>query len=288
MKGKADIKRQSKTEPYKIEEFVFNETSLFQYSLLSRYWPSTLFVADKEEDCTKIKTFFNRSFIYPNINCSLNEKTASNETENIIQIKKSGEKYRIYLTSRQNDLNNTNTKKNINTTNVTDFQEIIDLINFLNITDTKITDMNNLIDLLKGIKIAEILEILNISDPSIIPSFPGMETIGDALDLIETLNKTNFNDLNKIFKGSDLDQDQITNAFYVNNHTIETSFVDFFFTSTEKKYEIFFKLQSLLAKLLIYLEGKEIKSNFNMTFAINPYPEHYRFTDKYDRELTHL
>ena len=282
MSGKANIMKQSKTEPYKIEDFVFNETSLFQYSLLSRYWPSTLFVAEKEEDCSKIQTFFNISNIYPNINCSLSEKTATNETENIIQIKKSGEKYRIYLTSRQNDINDTNKEKNINTTNVTDFQELIDFINYLNITDRNITDMNDLIDLIKDIEIAKILEILNISDTSVIPSLPGIETIGDVLDIIKTINQTNFNDLNKIFKGSDLNQDKITNAFYVNNHTIESSVFDVFFTSTEKKYETFFKLQSLLAKLLIYLEGKEIKSNFNMTFAINAYPEHYRFTDEYE------
>ena len=41
------------------------------------------------------------------------------------------------------------------------------------------------------------------------------------------------------------------------------------------------KIQSLLSKLLIEINGGEIKSNFKMNFAFNPYPTHYKFTNKY-------
>ena len=76
------------------------------------------------------------------------------------------------------------------------------------------------------------------------------------------------------FAKEDLDQDKITDVFYMsmdhNNETKHTKFI------------IFWELQSLLSKLLIELNGKKIGPNFKMKFGYNPYPEHYPFSNEYD------
>ncbi len=273
----------AREKPYNISELQFFNIT---YEKLNKYWNSTLFIVDKKEDCEKIEQFFiNENILKSNIiSCSNFTQNISNETENIIKIEKDDKKYRIYLTSRKNDLNETNKEKNVNYVNFTEYDDIIEILNYLNLTN--FTKMNEVIDYLKGVNIKEIMELFNISQ--ILPfEFPGIFTVGDIIDLIISLNDTNFNNLNKIFNKDDLNQDQITNAFYVNNGTISNSYFDIFFNSPKAKYETFFEFQSLFAKLLITLEnkskGKENKfdKDFKMTFAINSYPDHYRFIDKY-------
>ena len=273
----------AREKPYNISELQFFNMT---YEKLNKYWNSTLFVVDKIEDCEKIQKFFiNEKIVNSSIiSCSNINQNISNETENIITIKKDDKKYRIYLTSRKNDLNDTNEEKNVNNVNFTEYDDIIEILNYLNLTN--FTNMNEVIDYLKKINIKEILEVFNVSQ--ILPfEFPGIITVGDVIDLILSLNSTNFNNLNKIFNKDDLNQDQITDAFYVNNGTISNSYFGIFFNSPKTKYETYFEFQSLFAKLLITLEneskGKENKfdKDFTMTFAINSYPDHYRFTDEY-------
>jgi hypothetical protein len=296
---KPEFKMQLRENPYKIDELYFNETSILSYKTLSRYWPATLFVADDEQECAKIRDFFDKSNIYQNINCSTFENAATNKTENIIKIEKKSEKYRIYLNSRKNDLNNTNKGQNIMSLNTSEFQGIIEIINALNITGKNFTDINELLNFFKKIRISDILKMLNISSLDELPDIPGIPmipeiegslTIGDIIDLISTLNKTKYENLNKIFKKEDLDQDLITDAFYVSNKTSNdsnstdiSSVLSFLFKSTDKKYQTFFELQSLFANLLISLEKKEVKSHFKMIFGLNSYPDHYRFTDEYGK-----
>ena len=80
-----------------------------------------------------------------------------------------------------------------------------------------------------------------------------------------------------LFEKEDLDQDKIIDLFYVNNETFQQNkFND------DEKFKRFWELQSFLAKLLINLNNKNINSDFKMSLGINPYPEHYRYTDKND------
>ena len=293
------FKKQLRESPYKIDELYFNETSILSYQTLSRYWPATLFVADNEQECAKIRDFFDKSNIYQNINCSTIENAATNKTENIIKIEKKSEKYRIYLNSRKNDINDTNKGENIMSLNTSEFQGFIEIINELNITGKNLTDINELLNYLKNVKISDILNLLNISSIDELPDIPGIPiipeiggslTIGDILELISTLNKTKYESLNKIFTKSDLDQDTITDAFYVSNKTSNdsksadiSSIIGILLKSSDKKYQTFFELQSLFANLLISLEKKEVKSQFKMIFGLNSYPDHYRFTDEYGK-----
>ena len=76
-----------------------------------------------------------------------------------------------------------------------------------------------------------------------------------------------------MFERGDLDQDKITDLFYINNVTHNKT------TFEEKKFKRFWELESLLAKLLIKLNNKEIKSDLKMNIGFNSYPEHYRYSD---------
>ena len=78
-----------------------------------------------------------------------------------------------------------------------------------------------------------------------------------------------------LFEKSDLEQDQIIDLFYTNNQT----------KFEEKKFIKFWELQSLLSKLIINLNNKQIDSDFIMSLGYNPYPEYYRFTDKNDNSF---
>ena len=183
--------------------------------------------------------------------------------------------------------------------NTSEFQGFIEIINSLNITGKNLTDINELLNYLKKVKISDILNMLNISSIDELPDIPGIPiipeiggslTIGDILELISTLNKTKYDNLNKIFTKSDLDQDTITDAFYVSNKTSNdsksadiSSIIGVLLKSTDKKYQTFFEFQSLFANLLISLEKKEVKSQFKMIFFLISYPDHYRFTDEYGK-----
>ena len=76
------------------------------------------------------------------------------------------------------------------------------------------------------------------------------------------------------FEKGDLDQDKITDAFYIN--------MDHYNEAKLTKFNKFWDLQSLLSKLLIELNGKQIGPNFKMKFGYNPYPDHYPFSNEYD------
>ena len=76
-----------------------------------------------------------------------------------------------------------------------------------------------------------------------------------------------------MFSSSDLDQDTITNLFYVVNQTRNESVFE------DERFKIYWELQSFLAKMLIKLNKKEIKNDFKMNVGFNPYPAHYRYTD---------
>ena len=79
-----------------------------------------------------------------------------------------------------------------------------------------------------------------------------------------------------MFSKNDLDQDKITDLFFVNNITHNESNYNNF---EEKRFKRFWELESFLAKLLLKLNKKEIKSDFKMSLGFNSYPEHYRFSD---------
>ena len=74
---------------------------------------------------------------------------------------------------------------------------------------------------------------------------------------------------NQLFKRDELDQDAITDPFYVinNNKTLDYNF------------QAVFELQSMISVILIKLEGKSISHNFRMDFGYNKYPDSYHFTN---------
>ena len=74
------------------------------------------------------------------------------------------------------------------------------------------------------------------------------------------------------FDKNDLDQDKITDPFYVNNNKNNTNYY---------KFEIFWQLQSLLSRLIIELNDKQLGPNFKMSLGYNPYPDHFPFTEEY-------
>ena len=79
-----------------------------------------------------------------------------------------------------------------------------------------------------------------------------------------------------MFNKTDLDQDKITDLFYLNNLTHNgTNYNNF----EEKRFKIFWELESFLAKLLIILNKKKVNSDFKMNLGFNSYPEHYQFSD---------
>lgn len=173
-----------KDEPIQFAEKYFFPIDNSYQSLTEYYFYFTLFVVDDEKYCSKIRDFFEKNNIIENITCSNSEKSANNMTANIIKLKMEDNKYRIYLTSKNNDL---------------------------------------------------------------------------------------FEDLT-FFNKKDLNQDQITDPFYVSMSKTPIN---------ESNFEVFWELQSLLSKLIIELNGKEIGPNFKMKFGYNPYPEHYSFTESY-------
>ena len=78
-----------------------------------------------------------------------------------------------------------------------------------------------------------------------------------------------------MFSVTDLSQDKINDLFYVNNITHDSNFNNF----EEKRFKIYWELQSFLAKLLIKLNGKQVKSDFKMNLGLNSYPEHYKLSE---------
>ena len=76
-----------------------------------------------------------------------------------------------------------------------------------------------------------------------------------------------------MFTSSDLDQDTITNLFYVVNQTRNDSIFN------DERFKVYWELQSLLAKMLLKLNKKKIKNDIKMQIGFNPYPPHYRYTD---------
>ena len=85
-------------------------------------------------------------------------------------------------------------------------------------------------------------------------------------------NKTNksMNDF-IMYKEDDLKQDLVTDAFYVHKRNV---------SDTTIKFDLYFELQSLIAKIIIELEGKSSdKKSFKMQMGYNKYPDSYRFAD---------
>ena len=76
-----------------------------------------------------------------------------------------------------------------------------------------------------------------------------------------------------MFASFDLDQDTMTNIFYVANETRNQSAFE------DERFKAYWELQSFLAKMLIKLNNKEIKNDFKMNIGFNPYPAHYRYSD---------
>ena len=81
------------------------------------------------------------------------------------------------------------------------------------------------------------------------------------------------NNTNLLFTKSDIDQDQITNLFYTNKEVIKES------KFNDLKFKAFWELQSLFANLIIKYNNKKTDKDFKMIVGLNPYPDHYRFTD---------
>ena len=76
-----------------------------------------------------------------------------------------------------------------------------------------------------------------------------------------------------MFTSSDLDQDTITDLFFVSNKTRNVSVFE------DDRFKIYWELESFLAKMLIKLNNKEIKNDIKMKVGFNPYPAHFRYTD---------
>ena len=72
------------------------------------------------------------------------------------------------------------------------------------------------------------------------------------------------------FNSSDLDESMVSDAFYTYNGNI---------TKNTTKLDLFFELQSLVARLILYLEGKEESENFRMYYGFNKYPDSYRVSE---------
>ena len=74
-----------------------------------------------------------------------------------------------------------------------------------------------------------------------------------------------------MYKEDDLKQDLVTDAFYVHKRNV---------SDTTIKFDLYFELQSLIAKIIIELEGKSgYKKSFKMQMGYNKYPDSYRFAD---------
>ena len=76
------------------------------------------------------------------------------------------------------------------------------------------------------------------------------------------------------FQKDDLSQDVMTDPYYIEKIN------DTEFDTLHPQINIYFELQSLVARILIALEGKEnLKHNFEMEFGFNKYPDSYQFTN---------
>ena len=75
------------------------------------------------------------------------------------------------------------------------------------------------------------------------------------------------------FYDFEFDQDRIIDPYY-----IDWNFYYNYYGNIPYRVDIFFELQSFLARILIKIEGKEVKNNFEMNFGYNEYPSSYAFT----------
>ncbi len=83
------------------------------------------------------------------------------------------------------------------------------------------------------------------------------------------LGKNNLDNYS-FFNSSDLDESMVSDAFYTYNGNI---------TKNTTKLDLFFELQSFVARLILYLEGKEENENFRMYYGFNKYPDSYRVSE---------
>ena len=162
--------------------------------------------------------------------------------------------------------------------NETEVKELLVILNDLNITN--ITDPKAFIDYILKYNISGIISRLNISDLiPIIPEDSEISTIEDIIKIINMIRNAEFlfGKSHKFYNKTDLEQDKITDAFYVNNITTHNN-------TNLQKFEVFFELQSLLSKIILFLEGKKEEKllyDFEMQLGYNSYPNNYRFTDEY-------
>ena len=76
------------------------------------------------------------------------------------------------------------------------------------------------------------------------------------------------------FQKDDLSQDVMTDPYYIEKIN------DTEFDTLHPQINMYFELQSLVARILIALEGKEnLKHNFEMEFGFNKYPDSYQFSN---------
>ena len=98
----------------------------------------------------------------------------------------------------------------------------------------------------------------------------GNDTEFAYIYLVTNKTKKSMNDF-IMYKEDDLKQDLVTDAFYVHKRNV---------SDTTIKFDLYFELQSLIAKIIIELEGKSgYKKSFKMQMGYNKYPDSYRFAD---------
>ena len=244
---KNDNKLERKRKAYVLETMNFFNKSNYKY--LSRYWDSTLFVINKKEDCQKIKEFIKKEVDYPDIDCSTTDKNVTNITGNIIKIMKDDHKYKINLISRNCEPKMTSLFPEIddfydkllefiNSTLNENFTTMKDLKEHLDYSDKK-QNVSNLDSFIEAIN-----KHNDIQNESL-----GIKDKDDLINIARLIIKTEDNGLIKFFSQKELEQDIITDAFYVNNVTINNSIYHNYFCSSETKFRLFFDLQSILSKL---------------------------------------
>ena len=89
------------------------------------------------------------------------------------------------------------------------------------------------------------------------------------------------------FHDYDLEQETIIDPYNIHlyyNYEHEYNYYynyyhDNKYKTLPRKLDIFFELQSLMARILIKLEGKEVKDNFEMFYGYNKYPDSFWFID---------
>ena len=271
------IRMETKKEPYIIASKKFSDVS---YSYLSKYLNTSTFLYLEENGCQKLYDFVNKKI---NVNldekskinaiCTQNEVKISNTTDNVIKIKKNKNKYRIDLLPK-NKLNKTNNDY-IFENDIDGYTKIVDILQDFNVTNE--TYIQFIKEDLSRTSIKKISPFIKDSS--------GDYTKIEVLNIIDMLNKTDFKDIFLLFNKEELDQDKITDAFYNHNETITFGFYSKLLRSPKTKFDIFFELQSFLSHLLIYLKEEETQKtqdekDFTMTFAINSYPDSYKFTEE--------